>query len=98
MNSPSALDPTEREELERLRLEAPAIQARRAELEANVRSTMLELEVENDDLRRQLAERADTPAASLDLLHPESRAEFDKQRAKLQFAAKSDMEALAACG
>ncbi len=41
---------------------------------------MLELEVENDDLRRQLAERADTPApsASLDLLSPERFAELDR--------------------
>jgi hypothetical protein len=96
MNLPSALDPTDREELECLRLEAPAIQARLAELEAYVRSMFLELETENGELKRQLAARTDTRAqpSLIDNLSPADRAEFDRLHPSL--AGETGAEKLAA--
>lgn len=96
MNLPSALDPTDREELECLRLEAPAIQARLAELEAYVRSTFLELETEKGELKRQLAARTATRAqpSLIDNLSPADRAEFDRLHPSL--AGETGTEKLAA--
>jgi hypothetical protein len=55
------------------------------------------LKIANRELRRQFAERTDTPAppSPLDLLSPEGRAGFHKLRVTEPFAAMSDVEVLA---
>jgi hypothetical protein len=87
-NSPGAIDAKEREELEHLRRLAPAMQARLAGLEAEIRSTVCETELENEELKRRLSPTNDTPAhpSPWEKLLPEHRAALEWLLAKNRLA------------